>query len=355
MAQKPVQIADLVVADFRTEHTTPAVLQWRVSNHVPFAESCARQVWFGRKETFETFPHHLITGSAYTLHHGANAYRYLLALNLGLLSRKKGETNVSGQFYKGWENLHNETPELARQYDTLIQHVTADSRLIRAHILSGMSVARHELAARDLSGLLKSDAVLIIGAPGKDGEISMMTDGIARVTTSNDNRSAREIAITHPSPETAGNLYAGLKRLKDQGKVQGDVNIVEFSDLALAFELYDRVYITMPMGEDPDADAQIIQAWQGRNTEENRLVHMKAAVENMALSSCTWTQAHLENYVSPEEVRAEVKRRLDKNDVLFMKAEQAVELCIQLRLEGLQPSRANLSKVDPEIFEPAVA
>ncbi len=344
-AQNSVGIHDLVVADFRTENMQDQVRQWRISNHVPYAESCARQIWFGSTQAFETFPSDKIHGHSYTLHHGANAYQHLMRLNLGLLSRQFGETNIAGQFYNGWAEMHKTYPEKAKPYDTLVQQLTNDTRLIRGLIMPDWKMKVHELAARDLSGMQNQDSVLVIGHLTEKGHISPMTDMLVRKLTSNENMRAREVLITHPDPQTKNKLLEELKGLKDSKRIRGDVSAFDFDDLSVAFELYDRVYITMPMGLNPEADQTIINAWKGRNAEENTITHLRAPAENMAASLKPWIIADLDNYTSPEDIREEMVKRERNNTKLAQDAENTILKCIQLRLQGLQPSRKTLDAV----------
>lgn len=347
MSKNYVSIPDLVVADFRSANMGRRVESWRVNNHVPYAESCARQIWYGARDVFASFPMDDIAGHNVTLHHGAAAYMHLLRLNLGLLSRNFGETNIAGQFYAGWQKMHNELPEKAKPYDVLVQHLTADSRLIRGRILSGWQTQSHELAARDLSGMKSGDSVLIIAAPNKEGKCSPITDNLARKLSSNDNRRAREIAITHPDPEVLKSMFADLKESSQKGRVPTTIQRMDFDDLAIGVEMYDRVYITIPMGENPEMDAQIIAAWKGRETRENTITHLRADYINMAEVSQTWTCAGLDNYVGPDRIRDDMTGRARNNDALAHRAEEAVNACTTMRLDGVQPSAKLLAESKP--------
>lgn len=350
MSFKPVTISDLVVADFRSANMGKRVENWRLNNHVPYAESCARQIWYGSRDVFAGFPVDDIADHNVTLHHGAAAYTHLMRLNLGLLSRNFGETNITGQFYAGWQRIHNQMPEKAKPYDQIVQHLTADSRLIRGRILSGWRTKQHELAARDLSGMKGGDSVLIIAHPNKEGKCSPMTDNLARRLTSNDNRRAREIALTHPDHAVLDGMMDDMKALSDTGRVPTPIQKMNFDDLAIGFEMYDRVYITMPMGEDPEADMQIIQAWKGRETRENTLTHLRADYVNMAEVTRTWIIADLDNYVGPEKIRDDMIMRGRNNDILAQRAEEAITLCTKMRVSGQQPSARLLAEVNPSLI-----
>lgn len=347
-----VGIEDLVVADFRTADMAQSVRQWRLTNHIPYAESCARQIWFGSKQAFKTFPVDQVHGHSVTTHSGANAYQHLMRLNLGLLSNQFGETNIAGQFYSGWAEIHKQYPEKAQPYDTLVQHLTSDTRLIRHKIMPNWKMQSHELAARDLSGMQNQDSVLIIGHVNEQGNISPMTDMLARKLTSNENMRAREILITHPDPNVTKSLLEDLRALKDSGRIRGNISSFDFKELPLAFELYDRAYVTMPMGTDPEADNFIIDSWKNRNSAGNTLTHLRSAAENKALPARPWLVADLDNYVGPDEIRQEMAERARNNNRLAQDAEATVLKCIALRLQGLQPSHKTLDSL-PDAPQPS--
>jgi len=342
-----VEIKDLVAVNFRSENMPKSVAQWRISNHIPFAESCARQIWYGHKNDFATFPVDDIKNSACTLYHGTDAYQFLLQLNSGLLSAKVGEPNISGQFYEGWQRLQAEFPDLASSYDTLIQRLTADERLIRGRILSEYQTQRLELSARDVSGFKKGEQILIVGDLSENGSLTTLTDGLARVLSSN-GKKASEVAVTHSDPAVLEQIFAHFQDLKAQKKVIPNITKVSFDDFSMACELYDRVYVTHAMEANPEMDQALQSAWRGRVRQDNTLTHMKAAPGNMGLSSEGWNNAGLDQYISPEALRLDMAARARNNDAVLSLAQKAIVSIANLRAEGKQPSWNTLVKVLPE-------
>lgn len=347
-----VGIEDLVVADFRTSGMTPPVRQWRLTNHVPYAKSCTRQIWFGGQQVFKTFPVDQIHDHSVTMYFGANAYQHLMRLSLGLLSNQFGETNIAGQLYSGWANIHKQYPEQAKPYDTLVQHLISDTRLIRHRIMPNWKMQTYELAARDLSGMQNQDSVLIIGHVNEQGRISPMTDMLVRKLTSNESLRAHEILITHPDPQVTKSLLKDLEDLKRSGRIRENIGSFNFKELPLAFELYDRAYITMPMGTDPEADSFIIDSWKNRSADGNTLTHLRSAAENKALPAGPWLIADLDNYTGPDEIREEMAARRRNNNQLAKNAEAAILKCVSLRLNQLQPSQKNLDNT-PDAPQPS--
>lgn len=356
---KPLTIHDLAVVDFYNQYArSDAAQEWRARSKVPFAESCARQIWYGHKDSFLDFPIDSIAPDKLTRSEGADAYRTLLRLNLGLLSQKKGETNITGQFQAGWKVLRDADPDAAAPYGKLIQHITGDSRLIRHHVLDGWKMKNSELCARDLSGMRANDSVLIIGHANSQGHISATTDNMARKVTGNAGRAAREVTITHPDPVILNNIFNDLSKSSKDGRIPAPIKRADFADLSLAVALHDRVYVTMPMEHDAQADDHIIACWRGREEKGNTLTHLRAKPEKAATTSQTWLDARLDNFISPDDILREMSVRETSNKELMARAERAIDHCIDMRVSSRQASartlrEAGIASSVPQLQEPS--
>lgn len=106
----------------------------------------------------------------------------------------------------------------------------------------------------------------------------------------------------------------------------------------MAFELSDFSYIDIPMGAYPEADEFIVNAWQSRENRGNKLTHMRGNPYNRALSDPLWEESELDNYISPEDIRAAMFERGRFNEELGQIAEQAFHFCADLRLQNKSPS-----------------
>lgn len=353
-----VGIEDLVVANFRTEHVIgDTVMQWRAKHQVPHAESCARQIWFAGKDTFKSFPTDHIRGNAVTMYHGALAYKFLMQLNLGLLSQRQGETNISGQFYEGWQKLNTEHPEQAKRYDTLMQNLISDNRLVRSSILSHWKMRSNELCARDLSGMKNRDTILLVGEAGRHGDMSVMTNSLIRKIASNENMHAQEILITHPDPKVVKQLLADAKDMKRNLKLVSKFTAADFDEVPIMMALCDHTFITLPMDANKEADQYMIRGWKEHAPEASTLTHLKADPANMAKVSDTWLEAGLNNFVTPDDIKEEMARRARLNDRLTRRAELAIDTIVKLRMEDIKPtaktmggalSVGNLDAPEPE-------
>lgn len=357
-----IDTQDMVVTDFRVTNLSGAVKEWRDQSNVFMAESCARQIWLGSKDTFSTFPQDdlLKTAKNFTLAHGKDAYSLLVKLNLGLLSKIEGETNIAGQFQLAWRGFKDQSPDQAKPFEKLVQHITGDSRLIRHHVLDGWKIKNRELCARDLSDMRHGDSVLIIGHASPNGSMSAVTDNIARKITNNAGRTAREVCITHPDHSVTASLLKDMSIAKSNGTIPASLTSMDFyDDLALAFEYYDRVYCTLPMGLNPDADDFIISCWKGKSEGNNTLAHLLGKQEKGTPIPENWTKAKLQNFITPRDIDKEMDKRGAANTRLLESAHSAIEHCTTLRLEARQASAKTLrdagvpsSKPMPQEFVP---
>lgn len=340
-----IEPQDLVVADFRVPSLSDRILKWRDDSNIFMAESCARQIWLGSRETFSTFPQNLIEEAAktYTLATGKEAYALLMQLSLGLFSKVEGETNITGQFQIAWRRFLDTSPHEAKSFEKIVQHLTGDTRLVRHHVLDGWKTRNREICARDLSDMRHGDSVLIIGYISSSGGISAVTDNIARKVTNNSGRSAREICITHPNPETTALLLKDMNISKSNGTIPTTLKTIDFyADLATAFEEYDRIYCTLPMGLNVEADNFIISCWQGKSEGNNTITHLLGKQEKGTPIPENWTNANLQNFVSPRDIDKEMQDRQKTNEKLKKLALLAVDHCAELRMEQKQASAKTL-------------
>lgn len=344
-----VTIHNLAVIDVLGRELNDSVRHWRRDKNIPKAESCARQVWYGSKDDLSEFPFNKIDSTSLTYRVGEDAYEYMLRLALGMRSKKFSESNITGQFFNGWRNLHRDYPQEAQRYDKLMQYFTADSRLIRGRILSNYKALIHERIAIDLSGLVNGESVLIIGEEGGAGSkygLSPFTEGVARVASSKSNRKSREVSICHPDVSTGKKMLSGLREIKKKNIICGSVNYVSMDELPLAFEVYDRVIITYPMGKDESVDQQIISAWQGRQTSDNTLTHL-CGINGMINE--LWEKSNLIDFISTNEIWAEMTKRKATNAEIVNNANNAIYECVNMRAEGRQPSHHQLVQRIPTL------
>jgi hypothetical protein len=339
-ASKPLYLKEFVVANFRTKFRTPELRAWKAGSTTATAESCNRQVWFGLQDDFANFPARDNPDIQY--YEGPQAHAFMTRLYCGLESARVGEDSIKGQLCDGWERFPTDDPRKIKAMDKILQDIKADSRFVMGAVLKEFKPHRHEIAARDLSGQQKGDKALLIGSMNRAGKLSSFTDGLARVIGNKRPGRVSEIAVTHPDTKTLRIIYDELIELRNRGILAADIVRVPFRDIGKAIEKADRLYVDLPMGSDPAAEEDIVLHWLNRVYKGNTLTHVRGNPYDMGASTPLWAEANLDNYVSPEDVRADMADRAVHNKDVIQNARDAIDFCADLRMGGDTPSNAKV-------------
>lgn len=339
-----MNIRDLCVVDFRSKLLTDDIKTWWQDAGIPYAESCARQVWWGTRQDFEGFPNNQTFEIPKKT--GEDAYGFLVKLVLGLDSKVMGETVIKGQFREGFKKFQEDYPEKSKKYEPLVQAVQADSRLVMGQALSKMTTTRNELVARDLSGFKNGEEVLLVSSLNKQGNISDVTDRLAKILGTRNSRNepkCPKILIISPDLITTKTIEDGLITLKKEHRQFSMPAIGKIEDIPELIEQFPRTFIDLPMGEYPEIDEYMIEAWKGRVNKDHTMVHVRGCPIKRGLSDEMWIGAKLDNYSSPEDIKKESQRRVDVNNVLKSEAIELINVCSKLRGKGVQPSKSKVS------------
>jgi hypothetical protein len=323
--------ADLAVVNFRSKHLSPPIEMWRSAHVVAVAESCARQVWFGRKSDFDSFPETKKEGVE--LRTGEKAYAYLLRIITGQDSERKNETNIAGQFTQHWEAFQAAYPEKAAAMDTTIQHLKADSRLIRNYVLNDMKEPQPMLVARDLSGLQKGERVMVVPHIGGNGSMPDHMDRLLRVLDHR-KRQVGALTVSAPCPRMRDSFMAHVQTMQRDGLVHYPVMAEPFDQLPDGVEEVEHVFVDMPMGQDEAADYYVRESWRAQAHDGGSLIHLRGCPAEKGKSNALWANADLPNYISPEEIGAETSSRAVDAKNKQALAEKAIEFCAAQRTAG---------------------
>jgi len=132
---------------------------------------CAHRLWLGSKEVFEEFPEDGRANLEFI--EGPDAYKFLLRMLSGLNSPEVCETHIRKQFKDSWS--HMQTPEEGEnvrkqqerkdhvnKYMSLYGNVMKDSGVVSEKVLSQYKKPLYESAAKDISGQVRGDKIVII-------------------------------------------------------------------------------------------------------------------------------------------------------------------------------------------------
>ena len=335
-----VEVRDLVVLDFRSRYLTPEISDWKEHSAVPNAESCARQVWYGRTQDFEDFP--TANSKHITRLEGAKAYELLLSVISGYHSAREMETHIRHQFMMGWRAFERCHPDKAPQFKSLIKQLRTDATFIHDNITNGWKPQRLEYAAIDLSGQKKGDQILIVGNQGRSGIMSPLTRELIKVSESRQKPHRNFLTITHHDPEVLEQFRKEVAQLQRDRVVRLDISFVPLDEIAPVLESSDCVYVATAMRDFPDADAALIEMWQGRVRQDGTLTHLRGMPTLRGATVEPWADADLKNFVRSEDIREEMVCRFRDNKAVRERALHAYEIFSQLREEGKAP-RHNMS------------
>lgn len=333
-ANPKIQVADLVLVDFRSRHLTPAIRLWKEQNAVPFAESCSRQIWYGIETDFKDFPN---DSPNIALLKGADAYKLLLSLISGFESKRLGETHIRHQFFNGWHAFEQSHPDTADSYRSLIKQLKTDTTYIQDYITNDWKVSREEYAALGVSGQGKGDKILIVGSLTRAGQVSLTTTELIKVCESKQKPDRDFLSITHPDPEVLKQIEHDMRLLQSAGIIRLNIQYLPFEDLPQHLEKNDRIYVTMAMGSAPENEAEFVQTWNTRIRRDNTLICLRGKPEMRGASVAPWNNSQLDNYTSPEDVRGEMAQRATSNKFLKQRGAHAFEVFADLRVEGKSP------------------
>jgi hypothetical protein len=336
-----VEVNDLCLARFNTRYYTDEVRAWQEMSPVITAESCAAQVLYGEKSAFHNFPHPE-NAAAVKMHYGGDAYKYLLELVSGLKSKRLGETHVRKQFKDGWTDFGREKHQESISFQNVVSSIKKDINYIEQEIGFGPKDLRRVTIARDISGQVKGDTVLIIPSVGKTGKIGEFTKDMIFLTE-NKQDPAKKMSgrnnFLRIMPHNFGvqeSMNFEVSKLKEERLIRSSIGFVNIKQMATQFEECDRVYLDLPMGADEVAERAIIDVWKNRARTGNTLTHIRGNPHTRMESTPLWKEAELEGtgYISPEKITLETTFARQRAQIIAQQVEQTIEELAFLRAQG---------------------
>lgn len=343
-----VTVDNLRLLKFNTRYLSDKVKSWQEEAGVPFAESCDNQIWYGKKTDFDDFPFPKGRGDEVKVMDDENAYKFLLDTVSGFRSKRKGETHIRRQFTDGLKVLKDSHPEKEKDYQSLVCQIKKDIAYIQNSVSVGHKNTNNIMIARDLSGQVKGETVLVVGSLGSGGLIGDNTKKIIGLSENKQDPNGKMlgrdhfIRITHPDPVALESLKQQVDVLKDKGIFRSNIDFVDFADINVQFEECDRTYVDLPMKPDDIMDNIMAMSWMDRVRQDNTLVHMRGNPLTQMQSTDIWKQEGLvsSGYIAPEELLTESATRSKSNHLILQRVDNASRTLAALRLDGVEyPSR----------------
>ena len=348
-----VGVNDLCLARFNTRYFSDSVRDWQNKSPVITADSCSAQVLYGKKAAFNNLPYPE-NAAAVKLHHGKEAYKFLLELVSGLRSKRLGETHVRKQFMDGWRVFSQDKLEDSIPFQKIVSFVKKDVNFLEREVGFGPKDLRRVTMVRDMSGQIKGDTVLIIPSINKVGKIGEFTGDMIFLTENKQDpakkMSGRDhfLRIMSHNSSVQNAMINEVALLKAGNRVRSNIDFVSIDKIVAQFEECDRVYIDLPMGTDEIAERKIIDAWKNRTRTDNTLTHIRGNPYTRMQSTPLWENAGLEGTgcILPEQITEETTFARNNAQFIAEKVKQTIEELAALRAKGCR----NPHKVIEEVF-----
>ena len=333
---------DLGIISFYVEDPKNFYLQiWMDEQAVPVGETCFRTLLFGPADEVEKVELPNERNVRFRSHadhlRGADAYAFMLRMISGLESKREGDSHIASQFKASWTRFQQKNPEKAASMESIVQNLIADSRLIVSHFAKDITTQNIQNAAKILNGHKGGQRAIIIGN-GTEEKASPVTISLARILSTPGKTSVSEIGVVHPDAAVRARILEEFEALRHDEKLDSGLMLRDItpSDLEAAFEDYDRVYCDLPMGQDEVFDSLLIEAWSGRERQDNRFAHLRGAIDLQGTSSPLFKAAEprLANYFSPETVMGKNAQIGESNKRLRTRCAAMVEHMTKQRTEG---------------------
>ncbi len=341
-------VQNLSLAVFLSDDMTPEMADWKEAEEIPMAESCARQVWYGRQCDFENFP--AKENPKVKLLEGAQAYAFFLTLVNDMDNIKTWSSEASSSYKRLHESFLERFPEKEILFSKFQESVKGDTKLIRREILSQLRPHQFHDAARDVSRQTKGETALLIGTIGRSGQLSDYTISIAKALGKSRGDKVSEIIVFNP----VTGMAALIKKELDMSKPHNIDNKVRITaakwlDLPVYFELCERAFVDLPMGDDPAADAFIMKSWRERSETNNTLTHMRGQPQLRGLSTAEWKEfsdsSEHKSVILPEDIKARAFHLQDSNNKILSMANRAFTIAATIRAAEGEKKRASVRDI----------
>tara|TARA_B100001750_G_scaffold191526_2_gene161961 strand:+ start:718 stop:1827 length:1110 start_codon:yes stop_codon:yes gene_type:complete len=342
-------VQELCTVDYRADDAPEAgakeMQSWKdrkLNNRVIAVEKCARQLYMGAACEFEGFVNLQPTASIKT---GRDAYSDLLQFMLGFgKSNQSYDPAAKGRFMEGWMQIGKRNPDLEKLYRPVLAKLTTDSSIIDKLIGPKIQTERPWVIAREFSGQKPGELILILGDFEENSRnLSALTRKIALSVNGNGELRPTGIGFSHPAEQVTLELGRRLKEAYKKEGLEPNFYEVPHSELSLAFEMHDRVFVTREMGRHAQGDIDIIEAWHSRENTENTLTHLARAHRDNRDAEKIWNDAQLDNFTGPVAIQEMSQQRQAIFESVREKTLEAIEIVADMRARNQVPKTASIA------------
>ncbi len=346
-----LQIENLTVAAFDTKtKLTPELSEWRVENQIPMAESCTRQVWYGRTCDFKNFPEEGID-----LFHGVEAYSFLLRVMSDIDEDHEWHRNAIIAYNEQRQSFLFMHPEHAARLEKFHRFFTSDSTFLRSQHQDKLAPRGYKDLVREVSRQRNGDTALLIGSLNRHGQLAKRTvDAVQALAKSRQNR-VSEIFVTHPVAETARGIEKHLSDPQYIGRGSPiKVETIKFRHIPVCFDYCDRVLIDLPMRGFVIEEGFIRDSWNARARNDNTLTHLRGDPTQCDKTSAEWADfaaSHPDVFLQ-DAIRAMKPVLEERNNRVKVMMLRDFAAAATLRGNGMRPNLVKLLETTPNFTPP---
>jgi hypothetical protein len=324
--QNPLE--DLILLSYNAEGLTPEQRQYALTSDMMYVDGCTKKKLIGTREQLGSIPENIRESSE--IFEGEEAYQHLVEVAAGLWSRARGESQIVGQCKRALTQYQEKAPTHAKSIETVIRWSLTDAGTIRNHQTSKLRPAFFENAAHKIA------------------------KNIAKALGNNRKDRVKKLIITSPDQEVLKNAHSFFHRARERKLIVSDIEIIPFDELMDAsgpLQWVKQLFVTTKMGENPEADAKIIDQWSHKEVYGGMLVHLGGPRNGDRYSNDMWSNSGLHYYISPEEIIAQQKESHKTNDALVDLGKNAARNCALSRARNKRPIAKELSLPEEKYLE----
>jgi hypothetical protein len=344
----------LTVISIPIQGNEEAIRNWKASKDLFVPETCARHLYVGLQEDLALIPDAIkqLAQKEYgenSVLQGKEAYEFLLQVCCGLDSRNLGEDQITSQVKKRWSDFRENSPEKAKELQSLMDRVFEDVALIRSNSLQDLRPISQYLSAKRIAAMEPEQSVVLFA--GKEGETNAAARAIAR-----DNTKAVDLVyVTHPDENVTFRTAQTLLNEKAKRLIKSNISLMTFDEaLGKYRDEASHWVICSVMGENPEADKAIIDAWKQRVRKDGYLVHLNGDPSRKADIPAMWKNSGIEGIILPPEIHSAFRQDQAKYNEILQNAYNACSNCTYSRSLNLRPNRQNLT-MPPNDYKESIA
>lgn len=317
----------------------PKQFRWEPEPVLFPAETCARQIFFGRNDGFIALPDGIVRKEGTFFTRGSAAYIHALTFCTGLKGVDRFDKEVSGQVRRAWLTYQENYPESHKNVLPYVEALLHDAKIVKATILEPhMRRTTVQNIAVEKANLAPTDTVLLVG--GADTLTLDMLTALGHRKKLNPGK----IIFTHPTLDRMHAIHRLLKDLPTYRQPEIPICLMPFHQaMEEVVSNVKAVFVAHPIVDEDDfkqnpsedvsfalkANERLCAAWQARLTHAKapgHLIHLKGNPHKRCETSGRWLELDesQSGFVSFRSITKERIRRIQMVKKVTLRAKEVI-------------------------------